>query len=190
MCYSCYLWKKRICFSYCSSINHILYLEDDWSIMSFHFEVASCSCAYLTRSILVHCSLSSLSPYHVLLSLPYCDILQEFHPSLPSWRDCQLFYFPPCFAASVGQYWLILGPRLLFYLWPSWPLLWGLPLSLRWALAHLWFVRGLFWWVLTLLLFILVTDELHLSSPWFGSSSLSSLLPGGFLLGLEPSPFW
>jgi len=73
-CYSCYLQKERICFSYCSSINHVFYLEDDWLIMSFCFKVASCSCAYLTRSILVHCSLSSLSPYHILSSLPDHDV--------------------------------------------------------------------------------------------------------------------
>src|ERR1700722_8961032 len=62
--------------------SHLL-SEDDWLITSFRFKVASCSFAYLTRSVLVHCSLSSLSPHHILPSLPYCDVLQEFHPSLP-----------------------------------------------------------------------------------------------------------
>jgi hypothetical protein len=41
MCCSCYLRKERICFSYCSSSNHVFSLEDDWLITSFRFEVAS-----------------------------------------------------------------------------------------------------------------------------------------------------
>ena len=136
MCCSCYLWKERICFSYCSSINHIFYPEDDWLIMSFRFKIASCSFAYLTRSILVYCSLSSLPSHHVLSPLSYCYVLQELHPSLPSWHDCQLFHLPSCSTASVSWHWLILGPRPMFRLWPSQPLFWGLPLSSRWALAH------------------------------------------------------
>src|ERR1700722_1176706 len=84
MCYSCCLQKERICFSHCSSINHVFYLEDDWLIMSFCFKVASCSFTYLTRSILVCCSLSSLPSHHVLSSLSHCDILQELYPPPPS----------------------------------------------------------------------------------------------------------
>jgi len=189
-CCSCYLWKERICFSYCSSINHIFYPEDDWLITSFCFKVASCSFTYLTRSVLVCCSLSSLPSHHVLSSLSYHYVLQELHPPPPSWCNCQLFYLPSHSAASIGWYWLILGPRPMFQLQPSWPSFWGLPLSPRWASAHMWFVGGLFWWVIVLSLTILVTDRLYLSSPWFGSPSFSSLLPGGFLSGLESGPFW
>jgi|ERR1700722_1180365 len=60
---SCFLQKERICFSYCSPINHVFYPEDDWLITSFCFKVASCSFAYLTRSVLVHCSLSTMYPH-------------------------------------------------------------------------------------------------------------------------------
>jgi len=146
-------------------LNHVFYLEDDWLIMSFHFEVVSCSCTYLTRSILVRCSLSSLSPHHVLSSLSYHDVLQELHPPLPSWHDCQLFHLPLCLAASISWHRLILGPRLLFHLWPSLPSLWDLLLSPRWALAHLCFVGGPFQWVITSLLIILVTDGFLFALP-------------------------
>jgi hypothetical protein len=61
-------------FSHCSSINHIFYPEDDWLITSFHFKVASCSCGYLTRGVLVCCSLSSLSP-PIMYSHPYHTVM-------------------------------------------------------------------------------------------------------------------
>jgi len=70
---SCYLWKERICCSYCSPINHVFYPKDDWLIMSFCFEVASCSCTYLTRSVLVGCSLSTMYPYSYYTCTFFCN---------------------------------------------------------------------------------------------------------------------